>query len=396
MHPELQKKDFSLPLPSGRPDLLIIAGEHSGDAHAARMARELLSSGKMKNICALGGHQLQGAGANLLMDMTAFSVVGFVEVVKNYAAFARLFAATIKWIEQARPRAVCFVDYPGFNLRLAKELLKRGLSQKGGDDVALYYYISPQIWAWKARRRFAMATTLDALGVIFPFEIECYKDTDLPVTFVGHPFAEADFSNPVRYDAQGDILLLPGSRPQAVGRIFPRLLNGFSQWHKNNPQAKASVLYPSEFILEKLKQIAAQFPQLDGALTFVDARGAQNIPARAVLMSSGTMSLCCCLAGIPGAIVYHAHPLTYALGRMIVSIRYLGIANLLLNRPAWPEYLQGDSAAPKLAQALDDALTPERVTQARDDAATLRHMLGHEDGTPTPARWLENLMAADQ
>jgi lipid-A-disaccharide synthase len=154
----------TLSAPRGRPDLLVIAGEHSGDEHAARMVRELLASGKVSNVCAVGGPALEKAGAQLLCDLTAFSVVGLFEVLKHYGEFKRLFNAVVEWVRAYRPRAVCLVDYPGFNLRLAKALKKAGLSRKGGGDIAVFDYIGPQIWAWKARRRFTMARDLDALA----------------------------------------------------------------------------------------------------------------------------------------------------------------------------------------------------------------------------------------
>jgi len=164
----------SLPPPAGGAvDLLIVAGEHSGDEHAARVVRELRAKNPQLRICALGGPELAQAGAQLLHDLTATSVVGFVEVLKHYAFFKALFEATLRWVAQHRPRAVCFIDYPGFNLRLAAQLRTRGLSVKGGGPVKLLYYISPQIWAWKPKRRFAMARDLDAMAVIFPFEPDC-------------------------------------------------------------------------------------------------------------------------------------------------------------------------------------------------------------------------------
>src|SRR5687768_1564883 len=230
-------------------DLLIVAGEHSGDEHAARVVRELREKNLALKIAALGGPQLAAAGAQLLHDMTASSVVGIVEVLKNYSFFKALFAETLRWIAEHRPRAVCFVDYPGMNLRLAAAMRERGLSRKGGGAIKTLYYISPQIWAWKAKRRFSMARDLDAMAVIFPFEPACYADTSLSVEFVGHPFVAPDYRSPVRYDSGGPVLLLPGSRKQAVGRIFPVLLAGFRAFG----QREAIVLYPSREILDVLR-----------------------------------------------------------------------------------------------------------------------------------------------
>ena len=213
--------NFPAPV-EGPPDLLIIAGEHSGDEHAAHLVAELKSRHPELKVACLGGLHLEAAGAQLLFDMTAVSIVGFVEVLKHYNFFKALFEQTVDWIERYRPKKICFVDYPGFNLRLAERLKELGLSRKGGGPIELSYYIGPQVWAWKAKRRFKMARTLDRLGVIFPFEVDCFKDTDLPVEFVGHPFVRSNYELPFVYDPSAPVLLLPGSRstPVAVSSRF--------------------------------------------------------------------------------------------------------------------------------------------------------------------------------
>ncbi|HEX3728184.1 MAG TPA: lipid-A-disaccharide synthase, partial [Opitutaceae bacterium] len=243
---------FRLPPPAaGRPDLLVIAGEHSGDEHAARMVREFLGLRPDAKVCALGGPRLAAAGAQLLHDLTAVSLVGFAGVLRHLSFFRTLQAEAVRWIGEHRPRAVCFVDYSGFNLRVAEALRRRGLSAKGGGGVRLLYYISPQIWASRAGRRFGMARSLDALASIFPFEKEIYADTGLPVEFVGHPFGAADYDPPVAFDPAGPVLLLPGSRRQAVARIFPALLAA----HRAAGERPAVVLYPSPEILGVLQEL---------------------------------------------------------------------------------------------------------------------------------------------
>lgn len=365
------------PADSPRVDLLVIAGEHSGDQHAATMVRELKAKRPGFTVAALGGPELAKAGAQLLHDMTASSVVGFVEVLKNYPFFKALFAEVLRWIAEYKPKAVCFVDYPGLNLRLAKALRERGLSAKGGGGIKVLYYISPQIWAWKAGRRFAMARDLDALAVIFPFEVECYKDTSLPVEFVGHPFLDEAHEAPVRYDPAGPVLLLPGSRKQAVARIFPVLLAGHAAYGKRD----AVVVYPSELIKDVL--LAAKPP----ANVKLVPTGAP-VAASAVLMSSGTMSMHCALAAIPGAVAYRANAITYVLGRMLVKVPYLGIANLLLKEPMYPEYIQGAATPRALAAELDMCLGRiDRLIATQTQADKLRALLRRPAGG-TAADWV--------
>jgi lipid-A-disaccharide synthase len=359
-------------------DLLVVAGEHSGDEHAARMVAELRAKQPGLAVCALGGKHLAAAGAQLLHDLTASSVVGLVEVLKNYSFFKALFDETLRWIDEHRPRAICFVDYPGFNLRLAAALHERGLSAKAGGPVKLLFYISPQIWAWKAKRRFKMARHLDALACIFPFEIACYADTELPVEFVGHPFLAEDYAAPVRHEGDAPVLLLPGSRKQAVARIWPVLREGFLAYGKR----PARVIYPSAAIREVIE--AAGVPQ---GVELVANTG-EPVAASAVLTSSGTMSLHCALAGLPGAIAYRANSLTYALGRLLVKIPYLGINNLLLKEPMYPEYLQGAASPHALARELTDCLeNPARLARTRAQCERLTASLRHP-AQGTAADWV--------
>lgn len=378
---------LALPSPGGPPDLLIVAGEHSGDAHAALMVRGALQAAPGLRVCAIGGPRLAAAGAQLLWDLTGSSVVGIVEVLKNLPFFSALGAAALQWIREYRPRAVCFIDYPGFNLRLAEALRRQGLSRKGGGRIRTVYYISPQIWAWKGARRFSMARDLDAMAVIFPFEVDSYADTGLPVEFVGHPFLtgssaeEAGEASPVRYDAAGPVLLLPGSRRQAVRRIFPALLAG----HRAARTRPAVVLFPDDEVRAVLESSLAKHPHADVALQPVQGAG---VGAAAVLTSSGTMSMQCALAGIPGAIAYRANPGTYWLGRWLVEVKYLGIANLLLSEPMYPEYIQRAATPEALAAEIHACLEgPERRERALRQSRRLRELLS-APASATPSAWL--------
>jgi lipid-A-disaccharide synthase len=375
---------LQLPAPAGgRADLLVIAGEHSGDENAARMVAEFLALRPGAKVCALGGPKLAAAGAQLLYDLTASSTVGFAGALKNLSFFLALKAEALRWITEHAPRAVCFVDYSGFNLRLAAALRERGVSVKGGGKVKLLYYISPQIWASRRGRRFGMARDLDALAVIFPFEPACYADTALPVEFVGHPFSAPSYAPPVRYDPAGPILLLPGSRKPTVERIFPVL----EAAHGVLSERPAVTIYPSEEIGEVLRALRPP-PEITLHPTGVP------VAASAVLTASGTMSLHCALAGIPGAIVYQIDGLTYLLGRWLVKVPYLGIANLLLNEPMYPEYIQKAATLKALAGELRACLhDPARIARTVEQAARLRALLGQPAGG-TAADWLAKQLEA--
>jgi lipid-A-disaccharide synthase len=365
---------------NGSVDLLIVAAEHSGDEHAARMVRGLLARNPSLKVCALGGPRLAAAGAQLLRDLTGQSALGFA-VIAKISYYRSLIASIVEWIGRHRPRAVCFVDSSGLNLRIAKGLFERGFSVKGGGPTQALYYISPQIWASRAGRRFEMAKHLDGLASIFPFEKAVYADTSLPVEFVGHPFVAPDYLAPVSYDPAGPVLLLPGSRKGAVARIFPVVLEGFKAWGGNRP---AVVLYPSDGILGVLR--AANPP---ANVTLRRTGEGSAIAASAVLTSSGTMSMHCALAGIPGVVTYRADPLTYFIGRMLVKVEHLGIANLLLKESMYPEYIQGEAKATVFARELKDCLeNPIRRERTAAQAVKLRALLS-QPSNGSVVDWME-------
>jgi lipid-A-disaccharide synthase len=382
-----------LPAPAhGKVDLLIVAAEHSGDEHAARLVRGLLAAQPELKVCALGGAQLAAAGAQLLRDLTGQSAMGFA-VIAKISYYRALIESVVRWVGLYRPRAVCFVDSSGLNLRIARGMFERGYSAKAGGPTKSLYYISPQVWASRAGRRFEMAKHLDGLAAIFPFEPAVYADTPLPVEFVGHPFVAADYAAPVSFDPAGPILLLPGSRRGVVKRIFPVLLAGYRAWGAARP---AVVLYPSDDIRALLEAELQHWPDLTKSLSLRSVQqgrvgppgppvndgrpGGPSLPesvaAAAVITTSGTMSMHCALAGIPGVVTYRTDPLTYLLGRLLVTVEHIGIANVLLKEPMYPEYIQGAAQPEAFARELQDCLgNPARRKRTAVLAARLRSLL---------------------
>lgn len=382
------QRSVSLSAPvNHRVDLLVIAAEHSGDEHAARMVREVRERRPGTVVAALGGPRLEAAGAQLLRDLTASSAMGFA-VIAKVSYYRKLIAEIVRWIGEHRPRAVCFVDSSGLNLRIAEQLFARGISAKAGGPTKTLYYISPQVWASRAGRRFKMAEQLDGLASIFPFERQVYADTSLPVTFVGHPFVAGDYAAPVGYDPDGPVLLLPGSRRGPVKRIFPVLLEAY---RRAGGGRGAVVLYPSEPIRETLKEILSRHSRggLSGAGDEIVLRPAgEAAGGAAVLTTSGTMSMHCALAGIPGAITYRTDPLTYAIGRRLVKVKFIGIANLLLGEEMYPEFVQAAATPEALAGELRAALEePARRERTAAQARRLRELLS-EQTSGSAAEWV--------
>lgn len=385
--PKAGSKKITFPAAEGGwVDILVIAGEHSGDEHAARMMKAAMAKKKDLKVCAIGGRHLKATGAQLIFDLIDYSVIGLVEVLKHYREYKQIFEETVNWIQKYRPKMVVFVDYPGMNLRIAKALMKRRIASKAGGDVKLLYYISPQVWVWKAKRKFKMAKMLDSLGVIFPFEVDVFDGTKLDTRFVGHPFLSSGYDLPVSYDPSGPILLLPGSRKAAIGRIAPILFSAFSECLKSKSKLRAVCIYASEELKALLESILKKYPEVQERIELLP--NTDDIGARAVLTSSGTMSLNCALANIPGVVVYRTHPLTYIMGRMLVKVPYIGIANILLGKPLYPEFIQGAATSERLAAEISDCIeNADRIKQTRNWAAELRELLD-KPSSGGPAEWL--------
>ena len=205
--------------------ILIVAGEESGDKHAAKLAAEILAREPSCEIRAAGGERLAGAGATLLYNLVELAVLGSVEVLRNYARLRAIFHGLLSVVEEWRPDAVVLVDYPGFNIRLAKRIKARRLPAR------IVYYISPQGWAWGTRRKRIIARIVDRMLVILPFEKGFYADTAMPVEFVGHPAlddlifsrGDAEFRAAAGFARDARLIaLLPGSRWNEIGRASCR------------------------------------------------------------------------------------------------------------------------------------------------------------------------------
>jgi lipid-A-disaccharide synthase len=376
-----------------RVDLLIIAGEHSGDQHAAAIIKELRVKHPELNICAFGGRRLSETGIRLVLNMTKFSVVGIIEVASKYFFFRKLLGKIVAWIERHKPLVVCFVDYPGLNIRIARALFEKKLSTKSGGDIKLLYYISPQIWAWKRKRKFELERYVDSLGTIFEFEKAVYEDTKLDVKYVGHPFAKVDMSKLVSYEENGPILLLPGSRESAIGKIFPKMLGCFSKLSEQEPEKMATIIYASDRMLAIMRRILnKKFKHLANKVSFIP--DGKSVEACAALMSSGTMSLKCCLAGLPGVILYRSNYVTFVLARLFIKLEYIGMANILLNRLAWPEFIQHAISEEVVSRYLVKCVNSTEIREkCKDDAETLCSSLCKKPEI-SPDLWLYDAIAS--
>lgn len=331
--------------------LFVIAGETSGDTHAAALLEELKTLRPDLRLSGLGGPKLHALCPDIEDWTHDAAVVGLWDVLRRYGYFRKKFHAIRQRITREQPDAVLFVDYPGFNLRLARAL------QSLRPRTKLLYYISPQVWAWNRARLPRMARWLDRMFCIFPFEKELYEKSGLHTEFVGHPMA-------ARLDILGDearqpdlFALLPGSREREVRKIFPVMLAAAKVVLSRRPQT----VFASAASSEKLQHLMQHFAAQAGVGCAIGLRNARDLmqTAAAGLVASGTATLEATLCGLPYALVYKVAPLTYLVGRTVIKVPHLGMANLLAKKEIVREFIQHDATAQNLAEEslrlLDDA-----------------------------------------
>ncbi len=332
----------------------IIAGEESGDLYGAELVRELRKLSPELTVAGMGGIEMRNAGVNILVDSTELGVVGFVEVLKKYPTFLRIFRFLVREARASRPDLIVLIDYPGFNLRFAKKMHKAG--------VPLIYYISPQVWAWGARRIPLIKSTIKKMLVIFPFEKDVYKDVGLDTVFVGHPLVEIlrkKVDNNVKKDEKL-ILLLPGSRFSEVDRLVRPMVDVADKLHKKNPDFKFVVAAPRAGIADRIRGVLAGIERgsdLQASIQIVVGE-TEILMQKAVagIAASGTVTVQSAILGLPLVVIYRVNPLTYMIGRWLVDVPYVTMINLIAGAEIYQEFLQNNIRASNLVPAVEAIL----------------------------------------
>lgn len=348
--------------------LFVVAGETSGDAHAARLVEELRYLDPDVRISGLGGPRLRALSAEVEDWIDEAAVIGLWDVLRRYTWFRRKFNSALSRVDDEKPDAVLLVDYPGFNLRLAQAL------QLLRPPLKIIYYISPQVWAWNRGRIPRMARWLDRMLCIFPFEKDLYERSGLPTDFVGHPLAEE--LQPVAADARDPDLfaLLPGSRSREVRKIFPAMLDAANEILRVRPGTRFAAAAMNEENRAAMEKMAADA----GVPVEVGLRNARTLmeTAAAGLVASGTATLEATLLGLPYALVYKVAWITYFPARILIKVPYLGMANILAGRPVVKEFIQNDAEPSAMAaealRLLDD---PAATAAMRADFDAVREQL---------------------
>ncbi len=371
--------------------VLVIAGEVSGDQHAAAVVRAVRARTADIAFWGIGGDVLAAEGMRIEYHVRDMAVLGLIEVLRRYRFFRGVFRDMVSRLDRDRPDAVLLVDYPGFNLRLAREAHRRG--------IKVLYYICPQVWAWHRSRIPRMAEIVDRLMVIFPFEPDVFAGTRLRVDFVGHPLVDAvrafEQEPPENLPWRGHprVALLPGSREQEVRRILPPMLGAAAAVKQRYPSAGFLIASPDENIARLAEAILAE--RADPSLSCIVRAGMTRHvlkQAQAAMVASGTATVETALLNCPMIIVYCAAPATYWVGRWLVKVDYLGMVNLILGRGAFPEFIQYDAVPDRMADALCPLLEdsePRRRMLA--DMAEVRARLGTGGAAGRAAIILEEL-----
>ena len=359
----------------GKSRLYLVAGEVSGDRLAADLVRALKKRNPEMEVFGVGGAMLRASGQEQSFDLVRHAVVGLTDVLKSLPKFLAFFRQVKGEILRLKPDVVVLVDYPGFNLRLAKALYRET------PPPAVVYYVSPQVWAWKAGRARTMERILERLLVIFPFEVEWFgrQAPKLKVRWVGHPLAD-------RWIEQGAsvasaelpcVALLPGSRPKEISRHWPLLLETASRIVREQRNVRFITLATGPEMRQQLEEEWARHPTSGLSLDIVSGQSLTLLKrCTMAIVASGTATLECAMAGLPMLVIYKTSWFTYLLGRLVVKLPYLSMVNVLAGEKVVPEFLQGAATPRQLATAALQILRNPRaagkmVQRIRDVAAKL-------------------------
>jgi lipid-A-disaccharide synthase len=351
-------------------EVLILAGEASGDMHAAPMAAALLAARPDLHLCGAGGPRLRALGQEQFEQAERIAVVGLVEVVKHLPVIRRLMQALRGRMDTGRVKLVILVDYPGFNLRLAKEARRRG--------IPVLYFITPQVWAWHTSRLAGMRETITKAAVILPFEERILREAGIDARFVGSPLLEHAAGLPSREQACADLGLDP-ARP--VLALFPGSRGGEIARHLADFVATARAVQAARPAVQvivsgantvSLDAAACPFPIVrDRSWTVLRA-------ATAAMCKSGTTTLEAAVAGTPLVVCYRTSPITYAIAKRLVTLPDIGLVNVVAGRRVAPEFIQHELTAARVAPALLpllDVHAPERAAMI-EGLAAVRARLG--------------------
>ena len=358
--------------------------------HAASLIREIRKLIPDVSVTGIGGPEMLKEKAVLLYDLKQVNFIGFSSVIRNIKKIKSILNKSVSEIKNNDPSAVILVDYPGFNLKLIKEIRK---FYKG----KIIYYISPQLWAWHKSRVKIIEKYVDLMLVVFPFEVDFYKNENVKAEFVGHPLIKRvdEFlnKNAKVSNEKTSISILPGSRKDEIERMLPVLVRS-AEMLKNEFKADINFICSSNFgrsFYEKMineREFNIIYDENNSDLNY---RTILN--SDLVISKSGTSTMECALIGTPFCVVYKTGNLNYAIGKRLVDIEHIAMVNILLKRKAVKEFLQDEMTPGNIFEEAKKILTDKKYSEMiRSSFTELRNILGESDASENAAREIVNIL----
>jgi lipid-A-disaccharide synthase len=358
--------------------VMIVAGEASGDMHGASLVREMLRIDPSLNFYGIGGNRMQDAGVKLLVNAAQTAVVGLTEVISKFGTLFRIIRQVKKSLDEMKPELVILIDYPDFNLNFVAPAAKKR-------NIKIFYYISPQVWAWRKSRINKIKRLVDKMAVILPFEVDTYAAKGFAVDYVGHPLLDLVKPSYSRQESRKifnldesktTIGLLPGSRQSEVIKLLPEMLRA--------AEILAQKIQNVQFILPLADTLEEKTVDdiVSGFTIKVKVISGQTYDAVSccdlAIVASGTATLETALLGVPMIIIYKISPLSYFIGKMIVNVKNIGLANIVAGKTVVPELIQEDASGNRIAAEAMDILTDaERKQEMIKELAAIRSKLGN-------------------
>ncbi|MBC8180591.1 lipid-A-disaccharide synthase [candidate division KSB1 bacterium] len=371
--------------------IMIIAGEASGDLHGSGLVRELKEKDPNLRIFGIGGDKMQQSGMELIYHVNEMSVLGFLDVLKQFRFFKRVYKHLVDKLEKEQPAVLVLIDYPGLNLKLANAAHQKG--------IKVLYYIAPQVWAWGKKRVKKMAQTVDKMAIIIPFEEKMYRDARIDATFVGHPLLETlktKLTKNELFTRHGlnpnlkTIGLLPGSRPLEVKRLLPEMLRTIKLLKNSHPNIQVVLGKADSLDLEIYKQV---IPETNEVQLLENSTYEIMKHSDLLIVASGTATLESALLETPLIIVYKVDRLSYFIGRMLVKIDSIGLVNVIAEKRIVPEFIQHQFKAENLIPEMENLLFDQkRKAKMIKDLSEIKQKLGKAGAAEKTAQMVLGMM----
>ena len=372
--------------------VFVSAGEASGDAHAARMIDELKKLDQHLTFIGMGGEKMRQSGVKILTDINKMAVVGLVEVLLKYRSLKAELTRLQNYIEQNPPALLILVDYQEFNQQLAAYAKQRG--------IKVLFYIGPQVWAWRPKRIYKMAKIVDHMAVILPFEKKLYEDADVPVTFTGHPLTDEVIADKTKQQARKQIKiddkttlgLFPGSRSGEIKRVLPILLETAKLIKNHQPNIQFVLPIASTIKQEDLDPFNTSLKELDVTTSkepFYDVIQSCDV----ILSASGTAILEIGLLEIPMVIVFKVAALSHYILSKMVSIKHIGLVNIIPGKEIVKEFIQQNAVPSDIAEEALRLLNDKKYYETmRHELSLIRQQLGGSNGSKNVAKLAYTMM----